>query len=158
VYRDWQGIQAIANAPQYYERALPDDPEAAWDFSSYIPDAIGICLGTNDFNQGIPDENDFVNTYVEFIRKIRRDAPAAEIFLIDSPMLVDSPGLSPKRTIASVYIEEVVARLASPKVRHVKLPHFPGSAIDAHPTAADHEGIAAFLLPYFRSVFAVPAP
>ena len=96
VIRDWQGIRNINNAPQFYELALPDDPSCLWQQNSYEPDAIAICLGTNDFNQGVPDENEFVNAYVEFIRKIRRDSPNARIFLLDSPMLDDAAGKVPK--------------------------------------------------------------
>ena len=150
VIRDWQGIRATNNAPQFYELSLPDEPDARWDFSGYVPDAIGICLGQNDFNQGVPDENEFVNAYVEFVRKVRRDAPNAVVFLVDSPMLVDEPGKTPKRTIASAYIEEVVSRMASRDVRHIRLPHSPGGPRDSHPTAEDQEKIASYMEPYFR--------
>jgi len=74
IIRDWQGMKAINNAPQFYELALPDDPSALWDHAAYVPDAIGICLGTNDFSRGIPDQTEFVNGFIEFIRKVRRDA------------------------------------------------------------------------------------
>ena len=78
IFRDWQGFLVINNAPEFYELALPDDPTILWYAADYVPDAIVICLGTNDFNQGVPDEIVFVNAYVEFIRKVRRDAPRAE--------------------------------------------------------------------------------
>lgn len=154
--RDWQGLLTINNAPEFYDRALPDDPSAPWDFHSYVPDAIGICLGTNDFNQGIPDENVFVNTYVQFVAKIRRDAPNAVIFLVDSPMLTD--GASPKRSVLSAYIEEAVAHIGSPQVRHIQLPHYHGGSDNPHPTAADHLQIAKFLEPYFAKALHVNTP
>ena len=75
--RDWQGIRNTNNVPVFYELALPDDPNVPWNARSYVPDAIGICVGTNDFSQGIPDENEFVNGYVEFLRKVIRDAPSS---------------------------------------------------------------------------------
>ncbi len=152
VFRDWQGIRAIANAPVFYERTLPDDPTSRWDFSKNVPSVVCLCLGTNDFNQGIPDENEFVNAYVEFVRKIQRDAPNATVLLVDSPMTID--GVSPRHTTAVAYIEEVVQALRSPLVRHVRLMHVPGVPGDGHPTAADHVTIADFLLPYFNEALA----
>ena len=80
IIRDWQGIRDTRNAPQFYELALPDDPTVRWDYSRYVPDAIGIQLGTNDFSQGIPDQNEFINAYVQFVEKVRRDAPQSTDF------------------------------------------------------------------------------
>jgi lysophospholipase L1-like esterase len=158
VIRDWQGIRATNNAPQFYELTLPDDPATPWNFRRFVPDVIGICLGQNDFNQGIPDENEFVNAYVEFVRKVHRDAPRAVIFLMDSPMLLDEPGQVPKRTVSAAYIDEVVSRVGSPLVRRINLPHFPGSKGDPHPTAESHEAMTAFLIPYFRDALSVSRP
>lgn len=149
VMRDWQGIRDTNNAPQFYERAAPDEPTLLWDHASYIPDAIGICLGTNDFSQGIPDQNEFINTYVEFIEKIRRDAPKAHIFLIDSPILSDD-GM-PKRTVCGAYLDDIVKRAASPLVSHAAVAHYPGRPSNGHPIAEDHIAIADTLEPLFRA-------
>lgn len=151
IIRDWQGIRATHNAPQFYELTLPDDPSSPWDHSRYVPDAIGICLGTNDFSQGIPDQNEFVNAYVEFVRKVRRDAPHAFIFVIDSPILNDAPGEAPKRSASAAYLDEVVRKVGSARVRRAAIRHYPGAPDDAHPTGADHRGIADELEPMFRS-------
>ena len=150
VIRDWQGIRDIRNAPQFYELALPDDPSSLWEHNRYVPDAIAICLGTNDFSQGVPDENEFVNAYVEFIRKIRRDAPNAVIFLLDSPILNDAPGKTPKRSVLHAYLQEIVARLNSPQVQLASVSHYPGTPGDGHPTRAEHEAMAKELEPQFR--------
>jgi hypothetical protein len=150
VIRDWQGIRNINNAPQFYELALPDDPSCLWQQNSCEPDAIAICLGTNDFNQGVPDENEFVNAYVEFIRKIRRDSPNALIFLLDSPMLDDADGKAPKRTVLHAYLQEIVGQVNGPRVQLAAVSHYPGIPGNGHPTRADHEAIAKELEPQFR--------
>ena len=147
--RDWQGISSGVNAPQFYERAAPDDATPLWDHQSYVPDAIGICLGTNDFSQGIPDENGFTAAFVEFVEKIRRDAPAAHIFLMDSPIVTD--GDVPKRTVLGAYIDEIVRRLGSPLVSHAAVSHYAGRPSNGHPIAEDHIGIANELEPKFRA-------
>ena len=153
VIRDWQGIRDIANAPVFYERAMPDDPAALWDHHRFVPHAIGVCLGTNDFNQGVPDQNEFVNAYVEFLRKMLRDAPAARVFVIDSPMTTDSATLGHRRTIQQDYLDDVVRRVTAggdARVRRARVAHYPGRPVNAHPIASEHVAIAAELEPQFR--------
>ena len=151
VIRDWQGIRAINNAPVFYERAMPDDPSALWDHNRYVPHAIGICLGTNDFNQGVPDQNEFVNAYVEFVTKVRRDAPGAPIFLIDSPMTNDeSAELGHRATVQHDYLNEIVRKIGSPLVTRAPIAHYPGRAVNVHPIASEHVKIAGELEPMFR--------
>ena len=152
IIRDWQGIRDTRNAPQFYELALPDDPAVRWDHSRYVPDAIGIQLGTNDFNQGIPDQNEFINAYVQFVEKVRRDAPQALIFLMDSPIVNDEPGRGPRRAVLHSYLEQIVVRLGSPKVILAPLPRYPGVPNNGHPTGAEHEAMAGELEPLLRRV------
>ena len=149
--RDWQGVRNGINAPQFYELALPDDPAINWDHQRYVPDAIGIALGQNDFNLGLPDQVDYVNAYVQFIEKIRRDAPQAVIFLINSPMQNDSDPLGdPRRAAMLAYLTQIVARIGSPKVVLARLSHYPGVPGNTHPTGAEHVAMAAELEPVFR--------
>ena len=150
VIRDWQGFMTVCNAPQFYELALPDDPAAVWNANDYVPDAIVICLGTNDFNQGVPDENIFVNAYTEFVRKVRRDAPRAKIFLADSPILVDAPGKVPKRSVLHAYLLEVLEKINNPDVMLAPVSHYVGVPNNGHPTRADHEAIASEIEPLIR--------
>ncbi|WP_443750224.1 GDSL-type esterase/lipase family protein [Asticcacaulis solisilvae] len=146
--RDWQGIRDTNNAPQFYERAAPDEAGPLWNPANYVPDAIGIMLGQNDFNQGIPDQNEFVNAYVEFVEKVRRDAPKAVVFLIDTPIATDDA--IPRRTVLQAYIDEVVRRLRSPLVSHANIKHYAGRPANGHPIAEDHIGIADELEPLFK--------
>jgi hypothetical protein len=150
VIRDWQGIMTLNNAPIFYERALPDDPSSLWNPADYVPDAIVICLGTNDFSPGVPDENEFVNAYVEFVRKIRRDAPHAKIFLADSPMLWDAPGKAPKHTVLHAYLLETLEKINDPGVRMAPVKHYEGVPNNGHPTHANHEAIADEIEPLLR--------
>jgi hypothetical protein len=151
IIRDWQGIRDTRNAPQFYELALPDDPKAKWDHHRYVPDAIGIQLGTNDFNQGVPDQNEFVNAYVEFVRKVRRDAPNAAIFLMDSPIVSDDAIKGPRRTALHGYLEQIVRRLDDGKVHLLPLRNYPGVPGNGHPTGAEHEAMADKIEPVFRA-------
>jgi hypothetical protein len=147
--RDWQGIRAIQSAPQFYELALPDDPKSTWDPKKYVPDAIGICLGQNDFSSGIPDQQEFVRAYVQFVEKILRDAPNARIFLINSAMQNDWPNQVPVYTVLVRFLQEVAAKIGSPLVTVAQVSHQPGRPGNSHPTGSQHEAIAAELEPAF---------
>jgi len=154
VIRDWQGIRATRNAPQFYELALPDGPPIAWDHARYVPDAIGIQLGTNDFSQGVPDQNEFVNAYVQFVQKIRRDAPHALVFLMDSPILDDSLERGPRRSMHHACLAQVVAAIGSPRVILAPLKRYPGVPNNGHPSGADHVAMADELEPLLRQALA----
>jgi lysophospholipase L1-like esterase len=65
-----------------------------WDTTRYVPDAVVIGLGTNDFSPGDSDRptmdvNSFAQAYVQFIGTLRGYYPKAEIFCTSSPMLGD---------------------------------------------------------------------
>jgi len=151
IMRDWQGSNAVLCAPEYYEFAIPDDDTTVWDPSKYVPDAIGICLGSNDFDVGIPDQLTYLATYTEFIRKLRRDAPDATIFLISSPSLKDEPEGIPLRSVLLAYLHEVVRRLDDAKVKVIELPTYPVVPGDWHPSGTAHRAVADLLEPDFRN-------
>lgn len=155
VFRDWLGIRETNNAPVYYGLALPDEPGSPWNPRDYVPDAVGICLGTNDFSQGIPDEAEFVGAYVRLLKRILADAPKAAIILIDSPILVDE-GL-PKKSTCRAYIDSVVRAINSPQVGRAWVSHCVGSPGDGHPVAAEHTLMADELEPAFRRAAGWPA-
>lgn len=150
--RDSQGVRDTRNAPQFYELAAPDEPTMRWNHADYVPDAIGVMLGTNDFNQGVPDQNEFTNAYVQFVEKIRRDAPRAAVILMDSPIVTD--GDIPKRAVLGAYIDDVVRRLNSRNVVHAPVKHYPGRPVNAHPIAEEHVAMALELEPLFRRAMA----
>ena len=149
--RDWQGKvpPEVPTAPIFYERAMPDDPTTQWDHKRYVPHAIGVCLGTNDFNQGVPEREAFVGAYAAFARKLMHDAPGAAILLMDSPM-TDNNAPDHKRTVQIDYLQETVKRIGSPRVLHAPLAHEPGRPANAHPIYAQHVAMAAELEPQFR--------
>lgn len=147
--RDWQGLGSPREAPEFYEYALADDPTTLWPHSSFVPDAIGVCLG-NDFDAGVPDETAYIRAYVEFVRKLRRDAPRAAIVLIVSPVVSDHPGSVPRRTVLRAYLDQVVKALGDPRVAVADVGTYPGVPGDWHPDGTAHEAVASILEPVFR--------
>jgi hypothetical protein len=49
------------------------------------------------------------------------------------------------------YLDEVVRRVGSPRVVHVRGGHYPGRPENAHPIAHEHVAIAGELEPVFRA-------
>lgn len=144
--RDWQGIETGINAPEFFELTLPDDRDALWDHAAYQPDLVTICLGTNDFSQGIPERDEFVGAYIRFVERIHEVHPAASILLISGPWFADG---DPKKEALNRYLGEVVRHFAAtsdmqaPAVRaHFFDTTYPGTPIDAHPTAVQHAAMA----------------
>lgn len=150
VMRDWQGVRSVRCAPEYYENAIPEDVTTRWDPKRYEPDAVGVCLGNNDFGDGVPDQTEYLRIYTEFIRKLRRDAPHAVIFLIPSPSLVDEPDRVPLRTVQKAYLTEVVRRLGDARVLMAPISSYPGVPGDWHPSGTAHRKVADELEPVFR--------
>jgi lysophospholipase L1-like esterase len=115
-----------------------------------VPDAIGVCLGNNDFGEGVPDQTEYVRLYAEFVRKLRRDAPNAWIFLILSPSLTDEPGRVPLHTVQQAYFAEIARRLGDPRVVVAPISHYEGVPGDFHPSGTAHRAVAKELEPVFR--------
>jgi lysophospholipase L1-like esterase len=158
VIRDWQGLgnDQIANAPVFFERALPDDAQSVWDHAGWQPDAVVIGLGTNDFNQGIPDERIWTTAYDAFLARIRAVHPQAWILVTSSPMFgarVDN-GDAAKAAAIAHYLDEVVLlrhHARDYRVDRVLYRHHLGSSKNAHPTAPQHLLMADDLEPVLRA-------
>jgi lysophospholipase L1-like esterase len=157
VMRDWQGKTDVANAPQFFPRALPDDPSARWDHANYTPDAIVVCLGQNDFSKDLLDEAIYTDAYARFIADIRQAHPAAALILAEDPMFGDAPGTldRAKRDQLRRTLEAVAARRHAAGDRRITVAtvhHYPGTAGNAHQVAFQHEQIALELLGPIRAL------
>ena len=152
--RDWQGLgnDVIANAPVFFERVLPDDAQPTWDHATYQPQVVIIGLGTNDFNQDIPDEATWSQAYAKFIARIRDVHPQARILLTNSPMLSMHPDHNSytKAISLEAFLTATLAlcaRAGDTQVERLRYRHQPGSASNSHPTAAQHQFMADDLQP-----------
>ena len=85
----WNGTIAVTTLPIY-------------DFSLFIPDAVVINLGTNDYStQPAPSQQQFEQGYKQFIQSIRTQyTQAVPIFLACGPMISDP---------CCTYVQNVVA-------------------------------------------------
>ena len=151
VVRDWQGKTDVLNAPQFFPLTIPDESvDAPWDMQRYVPDAVVISLGTNDFNLALgefPRREHFVSTYVRFIKEVLSNFPAAVVFVTEGAIVNDDEPGAPQKTTLQQYLKRVVQELGSPQVVYVPATHYAGDTCDPHPTTEQHAAMAADLTP-----------
>lgn len=139
--------------PVMYTRYGANDIDNSFTFpSSWVPDAVVINLGTNDFsylNVRPPvDPEDLINALVKLVKSIHSYYPAAQFFFVSSPMLNDNYPTSAdaqKSTHLKV-LKDSIQRLCGVKAHIVDWPaQGPEVGCDYHPTAATHAQGAALL-------------
>ncbi|GAA0853092.1 SGNH/GDSL hydrolase family protein [Aliiglaciecola litoralis] len=141
--RSWDGNPTDLQAPDFFEYAVPRNIEPiAWNHQNYTADVILIALGTNDFHLGVPDKDQFIATYVNFIKRLLQLHPQAMIFITEGPMLNDTDPTMPYKTIATSYLKQVVLQFSSANVSYMSSTFYPGDNLDPHPTEQQHQHIA----------------
>ena len=98
-----------------WPRTLTNDPDGAWDFSAFTPEAVVVNLGTNDFSAAIT-ESQFVGAYTDLLGAVRSKYPAAMIFCVT---------WAHWGAAKEGWVEAAMAATADPDLRHV------GFSIDA---------------------------
>lgn len=80
-----------------------NDSTFKYDLKNYIPHAVVINLGTNDFStQPFPDEADFVNAGEKLIIKIMETFPGVKVFCVTGPMINEPCFSYTKKIVESV--------------------------------------------------------
>jgi len=88
----WSGMGLVKNCcggqtkmPEIWKRTLATDNTTNWDFSSWVPDALVVNLGTND--QGMSPTVDFVRAYEKLVHDARlMYGNRVHVFLACGPM------------------------------------------------------------------------
>lgn len=87
--------------PALFSRICFNDSTSKWNFTKWVPQAVVINLGTNDFStKPYPDKDVFQNAYVQLINRVRALYPGVDIFCVCGPM-IGEPCMS--------YVSEVVS-------------------------------------------------
>jgi len=147
----WSGIGMLRNyegttadvMPDRYPRTLPERADSIWDFSKFIPDAVVINLGSNDFAKGDPGVG-FQAAYLKFVSELRVHYPSARFFLAFGTML--RPADYGK---VAAYLKAVIAARANAGDTNLSLLEFPpqdgnadGLGCDYHPSLKTHQKMA----------------
>jgi lysophospholipase L1-like esterase len=147
----WSGIGMFRNydgtntdvMPARYPRTLPERATSTWDFAKFVPDAVVINLGTNDFSAGDPGAG-FQTAYLKFVTDLRAHYPSARFFLAVGSML----GGEDYKKVAA-YLQAVIDARASSGDKNLTLLEFgtqdaaaDGIGSDSHPSLKTHQKMA----------------
>jgi lysophospholipase L1-like esterase len=131
-----------------------------WDATqrtSWVPDAIVIGLGTNDFGAGDPTDKTqsfprpaltaeaFAAGYIAFVEQLRGYYPSAQIFIVSSPVLA-SPPLESGLEMTEAHF----ATAGDLKVHRFVFGKINGLGCGTHPNAEQHAALAEQLVPVIR--------
>ncbi|RYZ04528.1 MAG: hypothetical protein EOO73_23110 [Myxococcales bacterium] len=153
--RNYDGVQGQL-LPELYSTSVPDDSTASrWEPAQYVPDAVIINVGTNDFSTPGVDRAEFIRRYSEFLARLRGYYPQALLVAALGPMLSDAPppGEAPwSRARADVLAAvDARAKAGDGNIRVVFFePQAPPFGEDWHPTAATHAKMAEHLAPLLK--------
>jgi lysophospholipase L1-like esterase len=143
---------SFETAVHFVDRALGLNPFVIWPNDRRIPDAVVINLGTNDYSSiPFPDEEEFINAYMELISAIRTRYPEAFIFAVAGPLMLD-----PAPTLIHRAVERFTASYDDDQLQYVKIennlqPSAEDFGCDFHPNLNGHRKIAAQLSPVVAS-------
>jgi lysophospholipase L1-like esterase len=74
--------------PGLYNRICCSDKTPVWDFTDWIPQAVVINLGTNDFStQPHPDKSVFQEAYAQLINRVQSQYSNVTVFCVCGPMI-----------------------------------------------------------------------
>ena len=124
-----------------------------WDFTRFVPDVVVINLGTNDASYTGNDKDlqqEYTDAYAEFLKKVRRDNPDAQIICALGVM-----GDTLYKAMCAA-VEKYTAETGDEKVSTLRLTAQDGNkngyAADWHPTAASHDVAASETAEMIKSV------
>jgi lysophospholipase L1-like esterase len=120
--------------PELYDLALPDDGTSQWNHVAWVPDAVVINLGTNDFNGGV-NPTTYVAAYTAFVSRLRGLFPNALILCA-----INNSGDS-----FSAAIDEVLADVADARVLKINLDAPNWNGCNGHPDVVADQAMGASL-------------
>ena len=129
-----------------FNRTLVESLDFPWNFSQWVPDAVVIHLGLNDFSTPPhPDPQTYIENYRRLLQQVRSVYPRAWIICFAT---TGWPYFSPLIKEAS----ESFNREGDRKVLFVGYPSFPLSDLgcDYHPKVVVHQRLADLLVPILR--------
>lgn len=151
IYRNYNGPRegdTWGTMPMEYDHTLLYDTVHPWDHSRFQPDVVCINLGTNDTSTNNYDITIYEREYDRFLNHLREVYPEAKIVLLTGSMLQGKE------------LEDVKGALDRLAAAHEGVSRFDmspqtgdlGYGSDSHPSARQHERMAAELTAYLKEL------
>lgn len=109
IWRNNDGTTDTTMADLFSLAEPSSDPNSSYDWTQFVPDAIVINLGTNDFSAtlGEPAQTSFQAAYLQMLTTLNTAYPKAYVFLVAGPMVID------KYPVGTTYLTDLKAYLAA---------------------------------------------
>ena len=128
--------------PVLWVRTLPNDENVTtYNPNGWVPQAVVMTIGGNDFYNQVLDQNTFNATVIAFIKKVQAQYSGVHVYLGVSPMLRDDNHPN-QREDGIAYAQAAVTSMADSHVHYVALPADLGTngyGCDEHMTPATHK-------------------
>lgn len=160
VYRGWNSeVDENEAVPAVYANTyLNDEGSKPWDFSSYVPDVVSICLGTNDLSggDGVKKRQPFnkelyVERYIAFVESIYGYYPNVQIGLLTSPMVSGN-----NNVILIECLERVQTHFnnknPSKPIQLFQYDKLYVNGCSYHPGIENHRAMTEVLTPFFKDL------
>ena len=135
--------------PFYYDNVNIFD-SVKWDFTKWVPDAVVVRLGRNDFwRKPFPTRNQFEKAYKKFIRRIRKNYPNAHIFCISGLTKPDTHSAFIHSVVDDLQIHNRDRKVHFVKLK-IELKRPDDFGCQYHPNENGQKKIADFLEPIIR--------
>ena len=137
----------------YYGRTVANDEAEDWDFGEWVPQAVVINVGTNDYSTSPhPESEVFLLGYTNLIFEVRERNPDAHIFAVSGPLMA-GPAADNIRDV----VTQMNEALRDERVHLVAIENTLESSgvdfgCDWHPNASGQRKIAAQLAPAIAGV------
>lgn len=121
----------------------PSNSSDAYDWSQFVPDAIVVNLGTNDFSASLsePAQATFASAYLKMLATLYQAYPKAHVFLVAGPMVIDNyPIGKTYLTDLKSYLAAIAQAAQGSQVTVVDLTSLTDAqkGCDSHPNQAAH--------------------
>jgi len=145
----WQGYggDTAFTMPKLYDQVIINTP-AVWDYKNHQPQAVVIDLAGNDLSVSL-DSAAFVDTYVDFLHRIRKNYGDARIVCLAGP---SNTGAEWDKWRS--YLHAVVNKYekSDPRITYFEFSAFEPNGSDWHPNVEEHKRMADELIPFMKTL------
>lgn len=153
-YGDKQKISTkLAPMPARFDRVLETDTVKKWDFKQWIPDAVVVNLGTNDYSTlPYPDKAVFKRQYEKLIERIQEVYGSIPVFCVVGPMTNEPCYSIVKEVVDDYNLIHKGARIYFAGIPSGLLNSTTDLGSDGHPSYRGQKKTSACLIPLLANV------